>query len=177
MKTFGQFVTEKQHDGEIPFDKNPKIGWWKDHDHVTLYHGTHASRVDSIKKHGLKAPEHGPTKGNISMALEPHTAHGYASMHGGESSFRAAGAQAHHVPHHERAVMVYRVPRAWAEKHANQHLRGNTDDVRDNLTDREKYLAHKRAGKTDHEHYAKTELRFSHLPNEYLVGHMRKVKS
>jgi hypothetical protein len=176
MLTYRQFIVESESGGEIPWEKDPKIGWWKDHDHVTLYHGTHKSRVDSIRKHGLKAPEHGPTKGNISMALEPHTAHGYASMHGGESSFRAAGSQAHHVPHQDRAVMVYRVPRHWAEKHANPHLRGNTDDVRDNLTSREKYEKHRASGRPDHEHYAKTELRFNHVPSEYFVGHMRKVK-
>ncbi len=168
MLTFTQFITEK---AELPWDKDPKIGWWKDHEHVTLYHGTHASRVDSIKKHGLKA-----AKGGISMALEPHTAHGYASMHGGEANFRSAGEKAHHVPHHERAVMVYKVPKHYVEKHADKHLSGNTDEVKDHLTNRDKYLAHKKAGKSDHEHYAKTELRFSHVPNEYLVGHMKKVK-
>lgn len=172
MLTYSQFLVEKQDNAGLPWDKDPQIGWWKDHDHVTLYHGTHVSRVDSIKKHGLKPH---PTKG-ISMALEPHTAHAYASMHGGEASFRGAGHQTHHVPHHERAVMVYRVPRHFIEMHADKHLAGNTDDVRDNLTNKEKYLAHKRAGKTDHEHYAKTELRFNHVPNEYLVGPTRKVK-
>lgn len=178
MKSFRTYLLEKvEAQGghkRLPWDKNPKIGWWKDHDHVTLYHGTHEKNVDSIAKHGLHAPSHGPTAGNISMALEPHTAHGYASMTGGESAFRAAGAQAQHVPHEHRAVMVYKVPRHFIEKHANPHLRGNTEDVKDHLTNREKYEKHAASGKTDHEHYAKTELRFSHMPSEYLVGHMKK---
>jgi hypothetical protein len=55
-------------------------------------------------------------------------------------------------------------------------MRGNTDDVRDNLTSREKYQKHAASGKQDHEHYAKTELRFPHMPNEYLVGRMKKVR-
>lgn len=172
MKTLRRFVTES---AELAWDKNPKIGWWRDGSHVTLYHGTHDRNVDGIKKHGLRAPKHGPTAGNISMALEPHTAHGYASMTGGESAFRAAGASAEHVPHEKRSVMVYRVPHKWIEKHANPHMRGNTDDVRDNLTSREKYEKHVASGRVDHEHYAKTELRFKSVPNRFLVGRMKKV--
>lgn len=174
MLTFREFIQESEDLKKLPFDKNPKIGWWKDHDHVTLYHGTHESRVASIHKNGLKAPKDGPTAGNISMALEPYTSHGYASMTGGESSFRKAGSKARSVPHHERAVMVYKVPKSFIEKHSNPHLRGNTDDVKDHLTNKSKYEAHAKSGKVDHEHYAKTELRFSHMPNEYLMGYMKK---
>lgn len=179
MKTLKQFLDERAHAPgelrEIPWDKNPKIGWWRDKSHVTLYHGTHDSNVDSIREKGLHAPKHGPTAGNISMALEPHTAHGYASMTGGESAFRAAGAGARHVPHSERSVMVYRVPKAWMDRHTNPHLRGNTDDVRDNLTSRQKYEKHAASGRADHEHYAKTELRFSHVPSKFLVGRTKKT--
>lgn len=174
MLTFAEFLVEKKSvdHHEIPWEKNPKIGWWKDHDHVTLYHGTHDSRVASIRKHGLKAPEHGPTKGNISLTLDNRTAHAYASMSGGESAFRAAGAKANHTPHEHRSVLHYRVPRAWLEKHMDPHLKGNMND---HLTNKEKYLRHAASGQPDHKYYETTEFRVKHLPHEYLIGHSKKV--
>lgn len=175
MMTFREFLLERDGPKRLDWNKNPKIGWWRDHDHVTLYHGTHDSRVHDIHRHGLKAPTHGPTAGNISMALEPHTAHGYASMHGGESSFRAAGAKAHHVPHEHRSVLVYKAPRHWVEKHMNKHMRGNMDAQRDNLIDKSKYVKHAASGRADHEHYMGTELRFPRIPKHFLVGVMKKT--
>lgn len=168
-------VTDNHGLPKLPWDKNPKIGWWDDHDHITMYHGTHQSNLHSIDKNGIHAPSHGPTAGWVSMALEPHTSHGYASMSGGESNFRAAGARAHHVPDHERAVLVARIPKTWAKENMNPHLRGNIDAQRDKLTNRDAYEAHAAAGRPDHEHYAMTELRFkNHVPRQFIVGYTQK---
>ncbi len=179
MLGFLEFLNERKEGSvkELPWQKDPKIGWWKDHDHVTLYHGTHDRNVDSIAHHGLKSPDQGSTAGHISMALDPHTAHGYASMTGGETHFRSAGYKgAQTVPHHERSVMVYRVPRSFIEKH-HSDMRGNMDSTRTKLTDKSEYERHAAAGKSDSEHYRATEVRLPHVPNEYLVGHMKKFKT
>lgn len=180
MLRFSQFLTEKKSgDGvkELPWDHNPKIGWWKDHDHVTLYHGTHDSNVAGIAKHGLKSPEKGSTAGHISMALDPHTSHGYASMTGGESHFRSAGyGGAKTVPHHERSVMVYKVPRHFIEKH-HSDMRGNMESTKTKLTDKAEYERHAASGKPDHQHYMATEVRLPHVPKEYLVGRMKKFRT
>jgi len=174
MKSFSQFLAEDREMTRLPWDKDPKIGWWRDHDHVTLYHGTHHSNLHHIAKAGLKSFDHGPEKSWISVTHDPHTAHAYASMHGGETNFRRAGYKAQHVPHEHRVVIVHRVPKKWVDDNMSKHLRGNTEDVRSNLTDKAKYEAHKKAGGFDHEHYAKTELRFKNIPKEYMVGYMKK---
>lgn len=177
MKSFASFVAEEESHGlqQLPWDKNPKIGWWKDGDHLHMYHGTHVSRLGEIARHGIRAPEKGPTAGSVSLTHDPHTAHGYASMHGGESNFRSAGAQAQHVPHEDRAVLHLKIPRKWAEKNMNPHLRGNIDSVRDNLTNRAKYEAHALAGRPDHEHYATTELRFKdRVPPKFIQGYSKR---
>lgn len=187
IMSFSDFLLEKKSAvRDLPWDKNPKIGWWKDHDHVTLYHGTHDRNVESIARHGLRSPKEGSTAGHISMALEPHTAHAYASMTGGESHFRAANYKQHDkdgnviraaqtVPHHERSVMVYKVPREFIEKH-HSDMRGNMDWTRNKLTDKSEYEKHAASGKQDHEHYTATEVRLPHVPKEYLVGRMKKGK-
>lgn len=177
MKTFMEFLFERSDHGlpRIPWEKNPKIGWWKDGSHLTMYHGTHETNLHRIDRDGIKAPEHGPTKGWVSMTHDPHTAHGYASMSGGESAFRAAGGQARHVPDHERSVLVAHIPREWAEKHMNHHMRGNIGRVADNMTDRDKYDRHVTSGRPDHEYYATTELRFKdRVPREFIKGYMKK---
>src|SRR5271156_4750018 len=95
LAKFRHLCLENKELPKVPWEKNPKIGWWKDHPkHLVMYHGTHDSRVANIAKHGIHAPEHGPTAGHVSMTHDPHTAHGYASMHGGETAFRGAGAKA-----------------------------------------------------------------------------------
>lgn len=178
MKTYRQFIAEKYSLEKNPdFPHDPKIGWWGDGDHLIMYHGTHDSRVEHIKKHGLKAPEHGPTKGWVSLTHDPHTAHGYASMSGGESSFRAAGGKAQHVPHNERTVIVHKIPRKWAEENMNPHLQGNINQVADNMSNKEKYKKHNSEGKPDHEYYRTTELRFKKaVPSEFIVGTIKKYK-
>lgn len=176
MFGFREFIDEAGEEGSrlpsLEWDKDPKIGWWGDGDHLTMYHGTHESRLPEIEKHGIVAPDHGPTAGWVSMTHDPNTAHGYASMTGGESAFRAAGAKAQTVPHHERVVLVAKIPRDWAEKNMNPHLRGNIEGYRERLNDRSLYDKHTGP---DHEYYAGTELRFKdRVPREFLVGHMRR---
>ena len=170
MKTFLEFLAEDQFQHnlpKVPFEKNPKIGWWNDHDHLTMYHGTHDSRVASIAKNGIQA---GPN-GWVSMTHDTGTAHGYASMSGGEANFRKGHAE--HVPHENRSVVVAKIPKEWAEKHMDKHIRGNLDKERDKLINRSKYEEHKASGKSDSEYYQKTELRFPHIPHEFITGYMK----
>lgn len=171
-----QKLQENKEEGlkKLPWDKNPKIGWWKDHDTLTMYHGTHEKNLGGIHKNGIKAPSEGSTAHNVSLAFDPHTAHGYASMSGGETTFRTAGKKAEHVPEEHRAVLVMHIPRHWAEKHMNPHMRGNVDNTRDKLTNHERYQQHVKSGKQDHEYYSLSELRFPHIPREYIKGFMKK---
>lgn len=176
MRSFRQLNEEAGNElPRLAWDKNPKIGWWRDGDHMIMYHGTHQSRLPDISRDGLRAPTSGPTAGWVSLTHDPHTAHGYASMSGGESSFRGAGAKATHVPHEERVVLVHKIPREWAEKNMNPHLRGNIDGYAEKLRDRSSYEAHAASGRPDHEHYQATELRFKDaVPREFLVGYTRR---
>lgn len=172
MKTFREFIENKLQ--EVPYHKNPQIGWWKDGEHLHMYHGTHESNLSKIEQNGIKAPEHGPTKGWVSLTHDPHTAHGYAAM-GGESGFRAAGAKATTVPHEKRVVLHLKIPRAWAEKNMNHEMRGNIGNVQDNLTNKDKYDAHKASGKSDSEYYQTTELRFKDkIPRDFITGYSRR---
>jgi len=169
LKDFVQFISEARIT-QRPFDKNPSIGWWKDHDYLTMYHGTHESNLESIKKNGIKA---GPNSW-VSMTHDPNTAHGYASMSGGEANFRAAGSKARHVPHHERVVLIAKIPKKWAERHMDKNVRGNIDFAKNRLTDKTLYDTHVASGKPDHEYYATTELRFPSIPKHFIVGYSRK---
>ncbi len=173
---FSKFL--KLVENEMPFDKDPKIGWWKDQgDHYTMYHGTHKKNVAGIMKSGIKAPSSGSTKGWVSMTHDPYTAHAYASMHGGESAFRGAKDRAETTPHKDRRVMVAHIPKDWAHANMNQQMRGNVGTAQHHLSDRSKYDSHKASGKTDHEYYQTTELRFKqHVPAEFIKGYMQKVK-
>ena len=172
-------ILESEGDGlkKLPWQKDPKIGWWKDHgDHYVMHHGTHEKNLEGIAKHGIHAPKEGSTKGWVSMTHDPHTAHAYASMSGGETNFRNAGKRAEHTPHEKRAVLVAHIPKDWAHENMNHHLRGNMPDVKDRLENREKYEAHRAAGKPDHEYYQTTELRFKdHIPAHFIKGYMKKV--
>lgn len=158
---------------EVPWLGSPKVGWWRDRDPVRFYHGTQLKNVDQVLKEGLRAPTEGPTAGWVSLALDPNTAQGYASM-GGESGFRAAGAKAAHVPQEQRAVLVVDLPRAWMEAHMNREMRGNIDWTRDRLVDRGLY---ERWRRSDSEYYQLTEIRVPVIvPPRFLRGYMRKVK-
>ena len=102
---------------ETPWQKDPKIGWWKDQgDTLTMYHGTHKNNVDSMANEGIKAPDSGPTAGKVSMTFDPYTARGYAFM-GGESGFRAAGAKAKTVPMEDRRVLQVEIPKIGLRKY------------------------------------------------------------
>ncbi len=161
--------------GEIPWNKNPKIGWIWDQDPITFYHGTHYSRLEAVLENGLKAPETGPTAGWVSLALDPHTGAGYAAMHGGESSFRAAGAKAVHVPMKDRRILVLKIPRDYVLQHMAP-ARGNMANERDKLENKERYLKWVASGKTDQEYYAITEIRLPKVvPPQFIVGWMRKA--
>ena len=185
MKTFKEFIIEnenrlsvlKQAKKEFPSKKqyawnnNPKIGWWEDRKSVIFYHGTHYSRLLNILESGIKAPKSGPTANWVSMALEPHTAFGYASM-GGESSFRAAGAKAKHIPSNERVVLVAKIPMSFIKSNMEKNFRGNIDSTKDNLTNKTKY---DNWNKSDQEYYALTELRFpKKLDPKFIIGYMIK---
>lgn len=149
----------------------PNIGWWADKQNVVFYHGTHYSNLLPMLKTGIRAPTSGPTAGWVSLALEPNTAHGYASM-GGESGFRAAGAAARTVPPGERVVLVLKMPMSFIEQHMEKDFRGNVTETRDKLTNKAKYEAWK---KSDQEYYALTELRFPKVVDpKFIIGFMAK---
>lgn len=166
----------------IPWIRNPQIGWWLENDPVTFYHGTHQDNLEGILKGGIYAPRSGPTAGWVSLALEPNTAFGYASMKGGESKFRAdaaqgfrgAGTTAQHVPANERIVFVLRIPHSYFKsKMAAQ--RGNVDHYRDKLTNQEAYTTWKSKGGQDQEYYAMAEIRIPEMvPANFIVGVTRK---
>lgn len=153
------------------WEGNPTIGWWADKKNVIFYHGTHYSNLESMLKSGIRAPSSGPTAGWVSMALEPNTAFGYASM-GGESGFRAAGAQAKAIPPAERVVLVAKIPMSFIKQHMEKDFRGNIQYTRNRLTDKSEYEAWK---KSDQEYYAMTEIRFPKvLDPKYIIGYMVK---
>jgi 8-oxo-dGTP diphosphatase len=160
--------------GEIPFEHKPKIGWWRDQDPVTLYHGTHERHLESVTKNGIDRPD--PKTGMISMTLDPHTAHGYAAM-SGEGNFRRAGVGAQQVPHEERVVMKYHVPKSWVEENLDPRLGGNLGEMEARIKDPVAYARWRaeHGEDRDTEYYGTSELRFSRaLPPEFLAGHMRK---
>lgn len=180
MKKFKDFLLEftktEIKKPEYKWLKDPKIGWWADRSSLLMYHGTHINNLEAIIENGIYAPKSGPTANWVSMALDPYTANGYASM-GGESAFRAAGAKARHIPENERVVLVCKFPMSWIQQNMEKNFRGNVDSTRDKLTNKERYLEHKKSGKTDHEYYALTELRFpKHIDPKFIIGYMRKIR-
>jgi len=171
-------VSESIMEAEIPYDKNPNIGFWRDQGdsdgHYTLYHGTHKRNVPSMMKSGIDRPD--PTTGMISTTPDPHTAHGYAAMSGsgGETQFRKLGNSPVNTPHEDRAVLKLRIPKAWADKHIDPDLRGNLGSTRERMLDKKHYLDWKAANpnKSDAEFYTGSEVRFSKaIPPEFIVGH------
>lgn len=183
MRSFSDYLIEKDtsvRPRELTFDKNPKLGWYHDGDHIVGYHGTHERHIDSVYKNGLNRPD--PKTGMISVALDPHTAHGYAAMSsaGGEAHFRTAGAKVTTTPHHERAVFKVRIPKDWAHEHMDHGLGGNIGDARKRLSSQSEYHSwkEKNPNSSDHEYYMGSELRFKKsIPPEFIEGHMKKVPS
>lgn len=162
----------------------PVIGWWEDNDPLTLYHGTHERNLDGILKDGIYAPTTGYTAGKVSLALEPNTGWGYASMSGtgGETAFRKAGAAAKHTPGNERIVFILQLPLSMVKENMLA-ARGNIKAYRNKLTDRQLYEKWKTEhggenydhSKYDQEYYALTELRLpEHVPAKYIIGVMKK---
>jgi hypothetical protein len=181
LKAFDSYVTEakKASSGEIPWEASPALGWWKNGSHVTVYHGTHIKHLEQIKKGGLNRVD--PTTGQISVALEPNTAHGYAAMSaaGGEAHFRAVGGRPKHTPENERVVVKYKIPRQWLNDNMDHKLGGNIGISKHRMEDRVHYdhwnQTHK--GENDQGYYALSELRLKkYVPPEFMVGHMRKKK-
>lgn len=182
MKRFTQYIKENFEEGEVPYNKNPHIGWWNDDkDYLTVYHGTHKRNVDNIRKNGISVPD--PRTGMVSTALEPNTAHGYAAMSSGERrgehSFRLAGTKAVTTPHEDRAVIKFRIPMHWVRKNVDPNLRGNIGVAADRISDKSQYDSWKAKNPkgSDSEYYMGSELRFSKpVPPEFYAGHSYRVK-
>jgi len=164
----------------------PEIGWWADNDPLTLYHGTHIKNIEGILESGIFAPKQGYTAGKVSLALDPFTAHGYASMsgQGGETAFRSQGGKAKDTPHNERVVFVLKIPQSIIQENMLA-ARNNMETTRDKLVDREKYEQWKQehggeeyeAWRFDKGYYELTEIRLpDHVSESYIIGYMRRYK-
>lgn len=174
LKKFTQVISEETHGmRQLMWHKEPHIGWWGDGDHMVVYHGTHEKNLAGIASGGIKRPTSGGTAGQVSMTPDPYTAHGYAAMHGGETTFRNAGQKAMTTPHHQRAIVVAHIPREWANQHMDKSMAGNMD--RSKMLDRSKYDAHKAAGGSDAHYYQTSEVRFKQdIPKEFIKGYMKR---
>lgn len=171
FQSYKEFLVEFTGKPQFKWIADPKIGWWRDRKNVFFYHGTHKSNLDSMLATGIKAPSSGPTAGWVSLALDPWTARGYASM-GGESGFRAAGAKAVTVPTEDRRILVVKMPIDYVLKNMEKNFRGNVDSTRDKLTNKDKYLAFKGL---DRDYYALTEIRFPKIVEpRFILGWMMK---
>lgn len=169
--SFKEFLLERQMKPQYKWNGNPKIGWWEDRKEIIFYHGTHKNNLESMLSTGIRAPSSGPTAGWVSLALEPNTAFGYASM-GGESAFRAAGAKAIHIPAEDRVVLVLKMPVSYVKSHMEKNFRGNVDRTRNRLTDKTEYDSWRGS---DQEYYALTEIRFPKVVEpKWIIGWMKK---
>jgi hypothetical protein len=150
--------------------KSLNIGWWQDQDTLTMYHGTNKANFQTIAENGLTRKD--PNTGMISLAFEPNTAQGYASMYGGEAQFRDAGAKAVHVPLEDRIVFVFDIPMSWLKPRMDPKLGGNTPPEKAKLLNKELY---EKFDGNDIEYYALTELRVNtEVPANFIVGYMKK---
>lgn len=156
----------------VKWTPHPKVGWWQDRKSLIMFHGTHYSNLEGILSSGLYAPSSGPTAGWVSLAFDPNTAFGYASMSGGESSFRAAGAKAHTVPPNERLILVLKLDGSWAQQHMDPGLSGNMPEQRKRLENKDLY---DNWNGQDSEYYQLSELRFPKMiPANMVLGYMLK---
>ena len=129
--------------------------------------------MDFISKQGIVSPTDGPTAGYVSLALEPNTAFGYASMSGvgGESTFRKAGKRVKSTPVAERAVFVLEIPKEYVVKHMASE-RGAMQSTKGKLIDKKMY---DEWNKSDSEYYALTEIRLpDNVPTKFIKGFMKK---
>lgn len=153
---------------EMPFDSNPIIGWWRDQNPLRMYHGTNKANLESVLKNGITHRD--PTTGLISLAFDPNTARGYASMSGGEANFRKAGANAKYVPIDKRITIVVELAQRWIESYMDPRLSGNIGDAKEKLLNKELYDNY---DGPDYAYYALTELRVDmEVPVKYIVGYM-----
>lgn len=153
----------------MPFNSNPDIGWWQDHESLRMYHGTNQANLKSIFKNGVSKKD--PETGLISLAFEPNTARGYASMYGGEATFRQAGDKAEHVPMNERVVIVMNIPMHWINHHMDPTLSGNIGEAKERLLNKKLY---DEFDGPDYDYYKLAELRVdTPVPPRYIVGYMQ----
>ncbi len=162
---------------EMKWLKNPKLGWWEDNDSMIFFHGTHKKNLDGILEKGIFAPSSGPTANWVSLGLDPYTSFGYASMYGGESAFRAAGAKPQTTPPQDRVVFYLRLPKAFVLTNMNKDFTGNMPDQKNLLQNKALYTDFKKKGGKDYEYYALTEIRLpKHVDASFIKGYMFKVK-
>ena len=164
MKRFKSFLFEVS---ELSWNSNATVGWWRNNDVLTVYHGTHVKNIESVLKNGLTVKD--PTTGMISLALEPSTSRGYAAM-SGEYNFRSAGAKAKVVPIEDRVVFVLKIPMKWIEENLDPRLGGNIGMAKDKLSNKDLY---DKWARTDSEYYQLTELRVKkEVPAKFIKGYM-----
>ena len=185
MKLFSELLLEAKIK-KMSWDKNPEIGWWLDGNKITAYHGTHISNIDWVVKNGLKAPTEGYTAGIVSLAMEPNTAWGYASMSGagGEvESLRNAGTDVKSTSHKERVVFVLEFPKSYLLKNIEPINYKTSKDKLSNeelyreysKKDRMYFMKNKVWTKPDQEYYKMTELKFKGtVAPKYIKGYMTK---
>lgn len=176
MKSFKQYLSENVIPKIRAASAKFKKGWWLDKDVITFYHGTHKDNLPFIQKNGIVAPKTGSTAGWVSLALDPLTAHGYASMSGsgGETKFRTVGGKPVNVPHGDRITFVIRIPKSEVlSKMAPE--RGAMQSTANRLKDKDEYEKLVKSGKMDDERYYQlTEIRWPNVvPKEYIIGYMK----
>jgi hypothetical protein len=85
--------------------------WWLDDlatkDTVTLYHGTDIKNLADIKKYGITPDADNKTF----LTPDPQTGIGYASMTGGQRTYRQAGKKAKTNPVKNRVLLEIEVPK------------------------------------------------------------------
>lgn len=159
------------------------MGWWREQDPIILYHGTHIRNVNSFLENGILLPKNPPLnrKPEISLALDPYTAFGYAAMSGsgGEVGFRQAGSKVTSTPIEERAIFKLKIPMSFILDNYDKGLGGNRDSgdvkARSHMLNKELYDKWKKENKPDYSYYSHCELRIAAaIPKEYIDGWMLK---
>lgn len=170
MISFKKFLLESIK--KVSWSGNSKIGWWLDNDPITFYHGTHVRNLEFIEKHGIIAPTQGSTANWVSLALEPNTAFGYASMSGagGERNF-GTGNNVVSTPAKERIVFIIELKKDFVLSNMASE-RGAMQSTKGKLTNESMYKLFKG---TDSQYYALTEIRMPKIiQSKYIKGYMTK---
>jgi len=169
MESFKSFLTEKKIRKQA-FSRFPKLGWWMDNDPITFFHGTHIRNIGWVEANGLVPPKEGYTAGIVSLALEPNTAWGYASMSGagGEAEFRSAGQKVTTTSQKERVVFVLEIPKSYILKKMLP-LNYATSVKLNDKAEYDKWT------KDDQLFYALTEVKHKGaVPSKYIKAYMTK---